>query len=502
MKYLSLAEVLKRLPQVNFPVSELEAVQLKQAISQVFTNFSTEEIQWFIELYQSPDSRVMMDWIEADHSLRKTLFEGKVLSQWKDVNRLSKHQLFGNFRMLVDQFLYPIVQRSTTHLTCSSAASLMSYSYLLSDQNKERLQDVLGEWYLNYVQNAMNRCNVMKKDQFIYQQLTELFSEEFVQGLNLLDERHYGVKMQVLEKLTTLMYHRKSSVRLVIYIVNQLCRLELKQEHIEQLRETEKKVRSGQISVEKSRMPWLRLSATVFIILLAIGAAIGVYFIEAKTQEVAVQEETSFMEFSQEERNRLDSLIGNAQTLSEAIERDKQLDQDIPFAGQSLIKKREWTNTTIKSLYHQWSHNDSAVVTNFFSKSVPHTKPYVTTRSFAASTGSHRGEFHNNTLKSVLVLVFTDTKKSPVFTKYVHAKSTTSWHFTEGDYLIVVPGCLVSNHQQFGDLPFKELNQEFYDNLNVAYQLKYNSSKKVKLVWETLGTTSYLVDLNNALDKI
>ena len=85
---------------------------------------------------------------------------------------------------------------------------------------------------------------------------------------------------------------------------------------------------------------------------------------------------------------------------------------------------------------------------------------------------------------------------------YVEAKTLAEWKMNIGEYLFVLPGNNVPADVQFGDLPFKELDAHFFENLGIAYRVDQINGKRIKLVWENLGNNeSYLVDLTGALVK-
>jgi hypothetical protein len=181
---------------------------------------------------------------------------------------------------------------------------------------------------------------------------------------------------------------------------------------------------------------------------------------------------------------------------------DAQLDSNLPFVGIDLVKERKWNNELFGELYKHWGNNDSVPYTTFFTQGKPVSKPYVKTRYLDRKTGAITTELHNETAMMVLLVVFQNDKKEPVYTEYVEAKSVAEWKINIGDYLFVLPGNKAPSDLAFGELPFKELDQHFFENLGISYRVDYFNGKRIKLVWENLGNNeSYLVDLSGALIK-
>lgn len=501
MKYLSLAAVRQRIPTISFPISELEKVQLLHELTQFFPEYSTDDFYHFIQGQQQQSTQVFTGWIESDSFLRDTLISGKITGAWKDVNKISNHAIFNAFRDFITPYLYPILKEGIKQINTSVACYLISYSSLLNDTQQNVIQDVLSDWYNQRAKLAVTNCNALKSDSLIHQHLHGQIDEAFLDGLNRLNDRHYGVRMEVMEHLFSLLYHKNSSKRLAVYILGLAKSLKLSKEHQEQIKELEADLKRGKVSLEKSKIPWLRLAVVVILILVLGAGVIFTFFLEANPQEYAYQEETSFMQFSEKDRHKLDSLIGDIQSEQRNMRGNPRLDENVPFIGQQLVNKRDWINAIYKKMERSWAGNDTVVLTKTLSTSKAYSKPYPGTKSVGLLDGKIPSELHNNSDQTLLLVVFENTKTAPVYSKYIHAKSEYSFECNPGEIVIVVPGSKVSGSMHFGDLPFKEVNYAFYENLSNAYRVKMDNSQKITLVWETMGTDSYLMDVSNSLEN-
>ncbi|MNE22638.1 hypothetical protein D3C80_1158550 [compost metagenome] len=335
----------------------------------------------------------------------------------------------------------------------------------------------------------------------MHRQIDAFLTPNLIAALNLLNINHYRVKTQLLEFFMSLAYHPKSSTRFLMYLSNKLLEINYTAEHKRQLSEFGTDVKKGKIVVESTRVSWLRLSVIILLLVLCTGGIIALFFVEADPEQDIAQEQTAYMSFSKEERQKLDSMITEVKSEQHMVN-DAQLDSNIPFVGVDLIRKRNWSNELFQKLYQHWGNNDSVPFTKFFTKDNKFTKPYINTNNLNKKEGQIDVEFHNETDLMVLIVVFQNNRNEPVYTKYVNSKTLGEWKMNNGEHLVVLPGSKVPSNLKFGNLPFKELDQHFYENLGIAYYVDSFSGKRIKLVWENLGNNnSYLVDLSNALVK-
>lgn len=501
MKYLSITAVKKIIPTLQFPISELEKVQLMQQIKDHFPAYTSEDLAYFFQCQQLQETQVFVGWIESDSFLRETLVSGKIAGVWKDVNQFKQHQLYTEFTHFITPFLYPIFKENLEGLNAQRTVSLLSYSYLLDENAQNIVQDVLSDWFNQKMIQVVDYCSQLKTDSQIHERLHQEINEAFITGLNTLNDRHYGVRMEVMERLFKLLYHKSSSRRLALYILGLAKSLHLSKDHQTQVQELESDLKHGKIAVEKSKISWLRLSLVVLLILLVGGLVTYSFFIDANPQEYAYQEETSFMEFSEKERHKLDSLIGDIQEEQRSMNGNPRFDSNLPFIGQQLVHKRDWTNMIYRKMERSWAGNDTVVQTKLFSKSTAYTLPYPGTKSLGLLNGQIKSEFHNNGTQTVLLVIFQNTKQAPVYTKYVHAKSKLNFTCNAGEIVLAIPGSKVDGHMHFGDLPFKEVNYFFYESLSNPYRIRFDNNQHMKLVWETMGSESYLLDVTESLEN-
>lgn len=501
MKYLPLGAVKKENPNLAFPLSEDQREVFSKTVRQLFPDTTEKELTQFVSVCSNPKGIIFASWTEENTGLLRTLKNGSFSQLFVDASQLKKHVLFEEYKVFIEVYLLPIFNNQFSTLSDKNIHFFMSYSALLPDYQQNLVQDSLSDWIFKQKDELNEAFKKVKKDTDLHRLTDLFFSPNLIIALDLLNVNHYRIKTQLLEFFMSLAYHPKSSTRFLVYLTNKLQEVQFTLEHKKQLSNFEADVKKGKIVVESTRISWIRLSFILFVLLLCVSGIIALFFVEANPEEDLAQEQTAYMEFTKEERLKLDSLITEIKSEERMID-DAQLDSNLPFVGVDLVKKRVWNNALFSKLYQHWGNNDSVPYTPFFTQGKPVSKPYVKTKRLNKKTGEIRAELHNETDRMVLLVVFQNNRNEPVYTEYVEAKSVSEWKINIGEYLLVLPGNKVPSNLKFGDLPFKELDQHFYENLGIAYRVDYINGKRIKLVWENLGNNeSYLVDLSGALVK-
>lgn len=501
MKYLQLGAVKRENPNLQFPLSEDQKEEFLEIVKTLFPGTSEMDVVQFWSVCSNPKGVIFASWTEENTSLINTLKKQDFSELFVDSSKLQEHALFGEYKVFLELYLFPIFTNRFSTVSAKNIHFFMSYSVLLPEYQQNLVQDSLSDWIFKQKEELSMATNKAKKDTDLHRLIDSFLSPNMITALDLLNVNHYRIKTQLLEFFMSLAYHPKSSTRFLMYLTNKLMEIRFTEEHKKQLGNFGADVKKGKIVVESTKVSWLRLSLMILILLLCVGGIIALFFVEADPETDMLQEKTAYMEFSKEERLKLDSLITEIKS-EERMINDAQLDSNLPFVGIDLVQKREWNNALFNKLYQNWANNDSVPFTKFFTQGKAYGKPYVKTKDLDRKPGEITVELHNETDRMVLIVVFQNNKKEPVYTAYAEAKSLAEWKINIGEYLFVLPGNKVPANAQFGELPFKELDAHFFENLGIAYRVDYINTKRIKLVWENLGNNeSYLVDLSGALVK-
>jgi hypothetical protein len=501
MKYLQLGAVKKENPNIQFPLSEEQKAPFLETCKQLFPEATQGDLIQFMQICSSSKELIFASWVENNARLLRTLEKGEFVDLFKDALKLNEHALYEEFKVFLEPYLVPIFIQKRSSITEKNCHFLASYSILLPSYQQNLVQDTLSEWILSKKEELTTSLNQAKKDTDLHRLVDVYLSENLILTLDSLNLNHYRIKTQLLEFFMGLTFHPKSSSRFLLFLSQRLLQLQLTEEHRKQVTEFGQNVKSGKIVLESSRISWLRLSGIILLLLICVAGIIALFYVKEDPENDLAQEQTAYMSFSKEERQKLDSIITEVRSEERMVD-DARLDSNLPFVGEDLVRKRTWTNALFSDLINEWAHNDSVPLTKFFTQNKPFSQPYAQTKPLAKKEGTIQVEFHNETDLMALLVVFQNSRKGLIYTKYVHSKSLVEWKMNEGDYLFVLPGNKVPANMKFGSLPFKELDQHFYENLGISYRVDPFQGKRIKLIWENLGNNnSYLVDLSNALVK-
>ena len=501
MKYLPLGAVKRENPNLQFPLSQDQGDEFLETFKKCFPDASEIDQVQFLSVCSNPKGIIFASWTEENSSLLNTLKNRNFSDLFVDSSKLQEHALFEEYKVFIELYLFPIFTAQFSSLSAKNIHFFASYSVLLPDYQQNLVQDSLSDWIFKQKEELSLATNKAKKDTDLHRLVDSFLNANMVAALNLLNVNHYRVKTQLLEFFMSMAYHPKSSTRFLVFLTNKLLEIQFTEEHRKQLSNFGTDVKKGKIVVESTRVSWLRLSLVILILLLCVGGIIALFFVEADPEADLSQEKTAYMEFSKEERLKLDSLISKVKSEDRMIS-DAQLDSGLPFVGVDLVKKRTWNNALFDELYQSWANNDSVPFTKFFTQGKSFGKPYVKTKDLDRKAGNIAVELHNETDRMILIVVFQNNKKEPLYSKYLEAKTLAEWKINAGEYIFVLPGNKIPSDAKFGDLPFKELDMHFFENLGIAYRVDNINGKRIKLVWENLGNNeSYLVDLTGALVK-
>lgn len=270
-----------------------------------------------------------------------------------------------------------------------------------------------------------------------------------------------------------------------------------------QINRLEKEIKDGEYQFEKNVMPWKRTVLLSSVLLLILTFSIGIFFYNPEPEFPPRQEETSFMKLTQKERDKIASLIQKEKEMRRKKVEELGLDSNMPFIGEELVLRKHWTNERFEKIYDAWSQNDSVVLSSSISKSKQFKQPFSTTNDLRKKKNGKTTFFRNETQQSVLVVVFLDERNEKVYTTYVAANENAQINLATNEIMMILPGGAINENAKDTEMPFNEIDHKFYDNLSLAYQMKPNPPKDVKLIWESLGGTEYyLVDIYNVLNKI
>ncbi|MFN6074454.1 MAG: hypothetical protein ACK46Y_02730 [Fluviicola sp.] len=487
---------------IKLPISDADFESARNFIhsNEKFSKYGIEEKEWCLHELKEEQKVLFYQWVAQLKSLEQLLVSGNLITKFDDKIGLIQNAFFPKFKAFITPYLFSVLRKN---FEPKKAELLLSFAELLSDFESDEVQMYVKSQLMEKLAPLKEKIEKAKKDTEIHVLLEKEVTAETWKLINSFTNRFYAVKTSWIEYLIQLAHHPKSSKRLMLYCVEKMRFLDLKEQHKLQIDRLEKEIKSGVYQFEKNVMPWKRTVILSSILLLILSFSIGIFFYNPEPELPPRQEETSFMKLTQKERDKIASLIQKEKEMRRKKVEELGLDANTPFIGEELVLRKNWTNERFEKMYDAWSQNDSVVMTGLISKSKQYKKPFSTTNDLRKKKNGKSTFFRNETPHSVLIIVFLDERNEKVYSTYVAANENAQINLATNEIMLVLPGNSINENASETEMPFNEIDHKFYDNLSLAYQMKPNPPNEVKFIWENLGGTEYyLVDLYNVLNKM
>jgi len=478
------------------------------AAKQKLEEANLEHISWLNPEYlqfnptflssSAEELRIFVSWTAQQSFLIDFLENGKLDQTYTDSLQLSRHAKYESYRVFITALLYPILkEKAKTIVNFKVAHNVLSMSVLLTEKEQDVLQDEVNAWLEKTREKVRSSIATARSDQAIYFILETELSKEFWAVLNAFNARHYRVKTTWLELLIGTVSHKHASARLLNFVISRLEFLELRDEHKEEIKDLKKQLQKGKVSFEKTRIPWTKAILITLILLIVAGGLVGIWFIPANPEPLVVQEDTSFMELTQEERNKIDSLITSVKQ-EEVRKMQQGLDSDLPEPVAELVTRNTNSNAVFWEYYTGWNALKPVDYAKTFSLSKKESRVLPKTKAINKSTGATTVGFINDSKLTALVVLF-DDYEGTTYTRFVAAGEQLKFNCKEGMFLLVLPGSDCSSNLNSNHLPFNQINEYFFRELETIYSINGNAIS-MKLVLEDFSSNgTILVDLDGGL---
>ncbi len=456
---------------------------------------NSDEIEVLFELFKDPKTVVFIGWINSDLVLKNVLLKLNITQKFSDTNKWNEHALFHEFQKFISPFLSTILTSNLKQKGLNISVEALSFNLLLCPDEQRRIQDQISSLLLENLEDHSAKVVGLKSEGELHHFTQAFFTNKKIETLSLLDNEHYQIKRKILDFFINLSKHPKSSTRFAAFLVQTLLQINLSKEHTSQLVEFNQSLKSGKFHVEKTKKPWGKFLAFLLIGIAITTLVITLFLYTPQPKTTIEQDQTAFMQLNSIERKQLDSLFEN--TKKKQKQQFQSIDNDMPFVGEELTHATTFENNEIEFLINTWKASDTTTQIAKFSKSDNYSMNYPHSKILSSKAGNNTVIFLNTSKSMVLIIVYRNKEKQ-WHSKYVPASQSTTWRMSTEDFMFVLPGNKVNQNQKFGDLPFKEVNSSFYENLTRHYRFA-KDIKSIKLVWKEESNTFYLVDLSSTL---
>ena len=504
MQYIRLSDLRKQFTEFEFPLSPNETDRFRDAFyaGEFAKQAPVHESEQWIANLANETFVLFMQWTEQESDLLEVLSGGVIRHPFRNRSNLKQHALFRKYQAFITPFLYPQLEKGLRNTSLETWNAGLTYVPLLEERESGLIQEIIYDQLKDNQELLERGIAKAVSEEALVRELQPYLRPVFFEMLNLFDKSFYRVKTNWMEVLIGVSAHRFSSRRLILHIARQLHQLELNPDHVQELKELDQDIKTGAVEVEASYFPWKRAIILGVCVVLICGL---MYFIWSVPTTSSAREEmenkTSYMSFTEEERKVMDSLLSQAkeeqQQPSDVID-----EQILPYVGIDLVLKEPWKNETIRDLFAVWETQDSTSQAPQPSESKPESRTFPATNRLQSKPGNILAGFRNDTDQSVMILVFRNEHQHVVYSQYVEKQKVIDLKLEPGEYLVVLPGTKVPKNLSPRKLPFEQIDSHFYEHMNNSYIVSSKSPQKVKLVWkEVNGRDFYLFDLNQALER-
>lgn len=498
----------------------ISSLQIHGEAIAIKAGYSLDDFRSFQKSILTPSSIVFHGWVRNINGLTELLINGILDIRFVDKNKYLEHQLGSDFKKFVSPFL------ANRLLSISSGQSnhlAFTYTKLLDVDHCAVVENEL----FKPIQKQLDELKLIKKASVKEQELVNavkpVCSDEVIESVNELSRASYAKKLAFVDGILDMIRSKACTVRFANWILKQLERVELNREHEYKITDLREDLKRGELTVRnkaKGQTP-LRIRAifSTVIILAMIGfAGYVIYYKPFSTREDEIfTNNTSFKEFTKEERQKIDSLV--KEISHDRMPEEIEIDPTNPIinGGISLKLRKAFSNEKMERIYSDLNLDadlkinypkDSCVEQN----NLDAFKRNDGVLDLISKTSGGKAMLKNESDYSIIVYVAEDKKGGNVYSAFVKSGETIDFKIARTNSIMIVAGndyqkFMGSQHANQDELPsdkfkyhFCDTDQNYDETINSTYQLQTETSTLMKFM--VLGTQSgyvHLIDLHGVL---
>ena len=202
MRFISLRRLAASLKLDSYRANDELVEKIKVALNQHFFNsktliafgqeFTSQQLTFVLNDLKVKNHLLFNDWIENDRLLVEYLFSaGEIILPSEEVVIHKENELFQEYQAYVSNYLAPILSQKIAECikegNLSALADHSKFSLLLPKKNRIEIHQSITK----YLRQLLAQLKV-SQDEDLQKQLRIIFSPEFVQLMNELDECFYA----------------------------------------------------------------------------------------------------------------------------------------------------------------------------------------------------------------------------------------------------------------------------------------------------------------------
>lgn len=486
------------------------------------SGYSEEDFRVNMRSFLDPSSIIFHGWVTQNDGLMELITSGKTSVKFIDTKKLLTHQLAEKFKRFISPFLAEKLLRFGGQTNTPSTIAF-SYTQLLDEDHRAVVEHEL----FKPIQQLLNDLKAVKKEAVNEQALVNAVkpacSDEIIGCVNYLSRASYAKKLAFVDGLLDMLRAKSCTTRFANWILKQLEQVELNREHNHKIGDLKKELREGELQVKNSassRTPirWRSLvSSAIVLALIGLTAYIIYYKPFNKVEEEVFVNDTSFKDFTKEERIRIDSLL--KEISHDRRPKEIEIDPSMPTygGGTNLVLRKAFVNETMERIYDDLIKD--ADLKDTYPKDSCDSKKNVNVfvqnggvKDLSTKSGSVEAMLKNESSYGIVVLVSEDKKNGNVYSLYLAPQETTTFKMDKFNSLSIIAG---NDYQSFTapkqavaeELPsdqfkyhFCATDDNYKESINTAYQLRKIRSGQIKFLFtEDKSGYVYLLDIHNVL---
>lgn len=482
-----------------------------------YLNQAKPEEALFLKHIQHPNAPIFLGWMERMKGLEMLLVDGKTSLSFSDDLKILEHALENEFKQFLTPLLAPILLKQPTF-------NQPSYSYLVLIENDTRLiiEDHVFKQILVAFESVGTHLEATIGEQELINKTQAFVNDDVIGIINSFSRSSYALKLNYVDKVLSIVNAKSCTVRLANWILKQLEKLTLNQEHHYKINDLRTDLKTGNLKVRNvntRKGTAFSLRNVTFTLLIALISGFLAYLIWYKpwseSEKPVLANNSSFTTFSKEERQQIDSLLKVIQPqrklnteevdLGTYFAEELELVMRTPF--KNVIAEKYYQDVTVVLQQHDALKKDSC-------RSSAATKKLIPTNmeSMSLKKNGKTAYFKNESDYEVQLIVFRNFLSSEVYYELLTAGKTTTLPLEIGDWMLLIPGKEIMAFDPpknyAGPLPsddfnahFCEMDENLIHGLNTSYTLLSNgrTSYKFLLVGSEIEQFE-LVDIHGVLE--
>lgn len=480
----------------------------------------TEDFNNFLETLEKQENILFYGWVEQNQSLLEFVTKSE-LTTFHDKERHLEHKFSDNYKKFISPFLSNQLLKYQGEKELNNLEKVFSFVQLLDTEHRSVLENQLVNELMLDVKNVTTNAKSITDEQVLIETVKPLMDERIMAITNSLSKASYGFKVGYIDDILKVLKMKACTPRFANWILKRLEKIELNKEHEYKIIDLRNELISGELEVRNHGKKKFNFRiGTVAMIFLIIGIAGLVGYIiyykpHSDVEETPFINDTSFMQFSKEERLKIDSLL--IAMNGESMEDELRIDQGIPLIGDSddLTIRNSYDNPTLERIYKdmiQDAENREDTYRDSCDKYVSFQQITGTT-SLENRKANVETMIKNESDYDAILIVSENRKNGSTFSMMLPKNETKTFEINRYNYLKIIPGNHLQKFKQEQDAlidqPSPDFKQQFCDidfnyreGINTDYQLMHLNSGRTKiLLMGDLGGTFKVIDIKSVFVK-